>query len=259
MTTSKDETLEALTRELIRKLDVTLPKLTGVANFHAIRSGGRDVVRGPNPYDEIEKLRNLLGLPTPAAIERDYWPEDWCRHCDGSGKVPPTQGIHPYGECQEADLYLAGVRDEDEAVRILLKTKVDPDPDEELLGPMLREDVEAQRPTEEQARAIIRNLPKKPLYLEGSRIYRLREAWTKAFMKVDATFVYIRRCVWPVFDACPECKGTANRGLPEATPWHRDQDRRGPWPEGEVIFKLDRDQTWDQFLDQWNRWFRKDT
>lgn len=147
----------------------------------------------------------------------------------------PTKGIHPAHSLQEPNLYLAGVRDKEEAVEILLGS---PSDDEKYL-------------TEAEARYVIDNLSEKPLYLKGHRIVH-RDAWIEAFMEADATFVYIRECVWPVFDACPECKGTANRGLPEMEPWTPDPER-GPWPEGEVIFMLDKGMTSDEFEDTWKR------
>lgn len=217
---SKEELVEILgwvfelvdnSEELVKKLDVILPKVNSIIGFQALRAS-RQVYDGPDPTLNIEAIRALLDLPSPAAKERDFWPDDFCKTCDGSGKVLPQTGILPQHAQLQLELCVRSVPDRERAYRFLRSLKANYKASE--------------------ARAILDRMEDGiPFPVEAtSRQDSVVQGWTE----IGAEFLYIRRPVWPCYDICSECKGTGNRGLPEGYPFEFGEN----WPEAPVELSL---------------------
>ena len=89
-----DETqLRELVTVLIKKLDVALPEINEFVGFVSLRSGGSSQYHGPQFDGEMDAIRELLGLENPAAHPREFYPPDYCKPCDGTGKVPGGTGV----------------------------------------------------------------------------------------------------------------------------------------------------------------------
>ena len=201
-----------LALELIGRLDVMLPKVEGVVNFQSLRQG-TSAYDGPNPHPWIEKMRDHCRLKGMTRTERDFWPDDYCKTCDGSGMVMPAEGLLPQN-CS-LELYVRSVPDRAAAYRLLRR-----------LDPKL---------TATAAYVFLDGLAQAPRRV-------LRKGWNpvdahehvRAWVELGVEFVYHRAVVLPCYDVCPDCKGTANRGLPEAHPW-----KPGPWePEAPVELQM---------------------
>lgn len=194
---------------LVGRLDVMLPKIRGVVGLQSLRVGA-PAYDGPDPAPWIEKLRARLGLADePRMTERDFWPADYCRTCDGSGMVLPGEGVLP----MEASLSLCvrSVRDRASAYRLM--RGLDPG----LKAVRARDLLDAM----EDGTPL-------PVIRAGQTWHEAREV--SAWREIGAEFVHRRQIVWPCYDICPECHGTANRGLPEGTPFQFNN----LWPEAPV-------------------------
>jgi hypothetical protein len=59
----------------------------------------------------------------------------------------------------------------------------------------------------------------------GTPLPVMRQGWrpdehlhVRGWTELGVEFMYFRQIVWPCYDICPDCNGTANRGLPEGHP-----------------------------------------
>ena len=201
-------TLEEASRELVRVLDVVLPKVNGVVLLQSLRQGSA-AYDGPDPSLAVERVREILGLPNPAAVERDFWPEGYCRTCDGTGEVVAGTGEMPFREGHFLDLYLTSVPDDERAVEILRQP----------VG-----GVGAGRPPPPtSARRIVESLKAAPFLLRrGAEVNPRFQAWTRDFKALGARFLWRRSVVHSMYDVCPDCEGTANRGLEKQMPYDLD-------------------------------------
>lgn len=200
-----------LALELIGRLDVMMPKVEGVIGFQSLRAGGAQVYDGPDPYPWIEKLREHCRLTDQGpATERDFWPEDYCKTCDGSGMVMPQEGTLPQGASLQ--LCIRAVPDRAAAYRLL-----------RALDPKL--------PATE-AWAILDKMPEEPMPVlsKGNGKDWHEAPVVHAWTELGAEFAYVRSIVWPCYDICPDCNGTANRGLQEGHPF----EFNSLWPEAPV-------------------------
>lgn len=198
-----------LALELIGRLDVMMPKVEGVVGVQSLRQGS-PAYDGPDPHPWIEKLREHCRLTgKPKMTERDFWPHDYCKACEGSGMVMPGEGVVPQGAY--LDLCVRSVPDRAAAYRLLRGL------DSQLKATGARallDEMEGGTPL--------------PVLRRGKTWH---EAWdVHAWTEIGAEFAYRRRIVWPCYDICPECDGTANRGLPEGCPF----EFNSLWPEAPV-------------------------
>lgn len=87
--------LRRLATRLVRKLDVALPQIQGMVAYTSMRAGSSKY-DGPSLGEEVEEIRDALGLPTPAAEPHEFYPEGYCETCRGSGEVPGGEGIRTH-------------------------------------------------------------------------------------------------------------------------------------------------------------------
>jgi len=195
------ERIEALVSRLVRKLDVVLPKASGVIAFQTVRTG-QQAYDGPVIGAELDELRRMLGLPKPSAKEQDFWPADYCKRCHGTGEVVAGEGSVPWLAAQGMKLHVANIPENtiEEAYRILRET----DPSLSAV----------------KARDMIKRLPDIPIFLHDCTTIEPRgPERTRKFAQIGASFLWIRPVVFPMVDVCPDCRGTANRGLPLQKPY----------------------------------------
>lgn len=210
---NEDETqrLVKLATTLIGKLDVALPQIAGAQALQALRSGGRSSYDGPVLTDEIEAIRELLGLENPAAHPREFYPPDYCKHCDGTGYVPGGEGIMTNMTKMNMERWAIAVRDEEQALKWLLGRGLLAHEARELLSSLpTRVDVVGMRDT--------------TVIEDGSR--RTEKMGWHVHKDEDLSFfgIEMRRPGWDHpersklwRDICPECRGTGGRGLPVPT------------------------------------------
>lgn len=116
--TQDDEKLRKLAAVLIGKLDVALPDMVGAQATQSLRAG-QQTYFGPVITEEIEAIRELLGLPSPAAHPRDFYPDTYCRTCDGTGRVPAGEGEMCSLARMNPDFWVVGVKDRNGALEWL--------------------------------------------------------------------------------------------------------------------------------------------
>jgi len=199
--------LRTLTTILLKKLDVALPVLDGVIGFQSLRSGVQ-AYHGPALNEEMEALRALLNLPKPAAHPREFYPEGYCKTCDGEGKVPGGEGLPDRTTKMNMQRFVTAVKDED-AARKLLLARNESDVDGllsnlpfnlERVGSRGVPSVNAQ--TREQSTVTLENPPSKDADLSMFEIEIRRWDWDRPSEKR-----------WK--DICADCKGDGGRGLPK--------------------------------------------
>lgn len=203
--------LRTLATVLIKKLDVALPQLDGIVGFNALRTGSNPY-DGPNLEPEIEALREVLGLPKPAARPQEFFAPDYCKTCEGTGKVPGGDGIRDDFTRRNMRRLVTAVKDHERAVAWLL----------EIHGAEGRDEAEAKLSDlpldiEHVGQRMGTVIPR-----EGPSRRELVPAQTLPDADLSMFEIDVRRCDWDRppedrwKDICPECRGTGNRGLPVA-------------------------------------------
>ncbi len=202
--------LRTLTTVLIKKLDIAVPKIDAIVGFSSFRVG-QSMYDGPQLGTEIEALRAVLGLSKPAGRPQEFFPPDYCKRCEGMGKVPGGEGIRDEMTRRNMHRWATAVNDNERAVAWLLKVKaVD---------------------TDEEAAEMLAGLPLDIEYIGKRMVTAIRadgssrrELMDHAQTARDADLsmfeIEKRRPDWnweperKWKDICPECRGTGNRGLP---------------------------------------------
>ena len=175
-----------------------------------------------------------MGLPTPAATPQEFYPEGYCKTCEGSGKVNGGEGIPDSHTLMNMRRYVTKVLDRGKANEWICS----------LLQWVKDEDKRAQ------TRALLDNLPleigsQDPGQTEGKpKVFRLldrdkgfkpriaikfegEEDWShygRGTAALPACFeTELRRCDWDQpadkrwKDICLSCEGSGGRGLPLQT------------------------------------------
>ncbi len=191
--------LRTLTTLLIKKLDVSIPEINGFVALSTLRSGSE--YHGPNFGNEMETIRKILKLDNPAAHPREFYPEGYCKPCDGSGEVPGGEGIASSVTRMNMNRYVVAVKDEERAKAWLLNIRA------------------VTNATE--AIELLSNLPLDIEYI-GRRVAGVDDVTVSPKKDADLSMfeIEVRRPDWDrplerkMKDVCRECRGTGGRGLP---------------------------------------------
>lgn len=219
MVKQEDEKLRELVAVLIGKLDVALPDMVGSQTPQSLRAG-QQTYFGPALTDEIEAIRELLGLSNPAAHPKDFYPDTYCRNCDGTGRVPAGEGEMCGHARMNMKRWVTGVHDRGAALSWL-----------ESRGLTLEEQ-EAYLAAVPRALGPVGTTVQKVILRDGTRTTK-EYPWHVGpdedlpFFETEKRHPGLESDAELWMDYCRECKGTGGLGrspqdLPAEHPWWKE-------------------------------------
>ena len=215
MLEKQEEQIRQEVISLIKKFDVIFERPLKEELRPPSRRARGPKYLGPDFTPEIEALRELFKLPKPAAHPREYYPKDYCKTCDGTGKVFGGEGIADDHTRMNMRTWVIAVKDLDGGAKKLAELfRLTPDNAAQVIS---------SAPFELPKVRFVGHNPwsRKTYHQEygnGPYLVILDEDQLSQFFelrKLRQDHRLPRERKWK--DICIDCRGTGGRGLPVAS------------------------------------------